>query len=325
MQMVAPPRCSSRRQLHHRFAVFRVEVTGRFVRQQDRRLAGDGAGHGDALLLTARELRRQVLGAMRHADALERGVGALAALGRLHAAIDQRQLDVLEHGEVANQVEALEDEPDLAVADARALRQREVRDLVAVQHVRAFGRRVQQSEDRQQRRLAAARWAGNGDVFALRDFEVDTGQGVGFYFIRVEHLLDAIEANQGLRGSVHRRLLNQAVRLSGPQAISFQLSQPNAFELIPGRHVGEHDLIALRQAAKDLNRVHRAAAQLDLRAGRFAGGVELEEAHRALFLAERRAPHKQDVIQALEFNRAVDAEVGPRTARQLALERDVHR
>src|SRR6188474_2668661 len=39
-------------ELHHRFAVFRVEVTGRFVRQQDRRLAGDGAGHGDALLLT---------------------------------------------------------------------------------------------------------------------------------------------------------------------------------------------------------------------------------------------------------------------------------
>ena len=53
--------------------------------------------------------------------------------------------------------------------------------------------------------------------------------------------------------------------------------------------------------------------------------VELEEADRALFLAERRAPDKQDVIQALEFNRAVDAEVGPRTARQLALERDVDR
>ena len=52
--------------------------------------------------------------------------------------------------------------------------------------------------------------------------------------------------------------------------------------------------------------------------------VELEEADRALFLAERRTPNEQDVIQALEFNRAVDAEVGPRTARQLALERDVH-
>ncbi len=53
--------------------------------------------------------------------------------------------------------------------------------------------------------------------------------------------------------------------------------------------------------------------------------VELEQADRALFLAERRAPDEQDVVQALEFNRAVDAEVGPRAARQLALERDVHR
>src|SRR6185503_8382697 len=40
-------------QLHHCFAILRVEVTGRFVREQNRRLAGDGAGHGDALLLTA--------------------------------------------------------------------------------------------------------------------------------------------------------------------------------------------------------------------------------------------------------------------------------
>jgi hypothetical protein len=36
-------------------------------------------------------------------------------------AIGQRQLDVLEHGQVADQVEGLEDEADLAVADAGAL------------------------------------------------------------------------------------------------------------------------------------------------------------------------------------------------------------
>ena len=40
----------------------------------------------------------------------------LPALGRLHAAVGERQLDVLEHRQVADQVEALEDEADLAVA-----------------------------------------------------------------------------------------------------------------------------------------------------------------------------------------------------------------
>ena len=39
-----------------------------------------------------------------------------APLGRLHPAVGQRQLDVLEHGQVADQVEALKDEPDLPVA-----------------------------------------------------------------------------------------------------------------------------------------------------------------------------------------------------------------
>ena len=59
-------------EVHHRFAVLRVEVTRRLVGEEDGRLAGDGAGHGDTLLLTAGELCRIVVRAMRHPDALER-------------------------------------------------------------------------------------------------------------------------------------------------------------------------------------------------------------------------------------------------------------
>src|SRR5512146_3476544 len=44
-------------QLHHRFAVRGVEIPGRLVGEQDRRVSGYRAGHGDALLLAARELR----------------------------------------------------------------------------------------------------------------------------------------------------------------------------------------------------------------------------------------------------------------------------
>ena len=40
-------------QVHDRFAVLRVEVPRRLVRQQDRGLSADGAGHGHTLLLTA--------------------------------------------------------------------------------------------------------------------------------------------------------------------------------------------------------------------------------------------------------------------------------
>jgi hypothetical protein len=58
--------------------------------------------------------------------------------------------------QVANQVEALEDEPDLAVAHPRPLRQRQLGHRLIVQRVGAVGRRVEQAENREQRGLAAA-------------------------------------------------------------------------------------------------------------------------------------------------------------------------
>src|SRR6266404_5330231 len=59
-------------QIHHRFPVAGVEIAGRFVRKQNCRPAGECARDGDALLLTARKLARQMFGAMRHSHAVER-------------------------------------------------------------------------------------------------------------------------------------------------------------------------------------------------------------------------------------------------------------
>ena len=58
-------------QMHDRFAVVRIEVTGRLVRQENRWSAGESAGNCDTLLLTAGELTRQVFRPMRHAYALQ--------------------------------------------------------------------------------------------------------------------------------------------------------------------------------------------------------------------------------------------------------------
>src|SRR4029077_10321326 len=116
--------------------------------EQDDRFAGDGARDGDALLLAARELAWQMFGAVRHADALERLLHSLPPLGRPHAAVSERQLDVFKHREVADQIEALEDEPDLAIAEPRAFPRLEVGHLPAVQRIRSAGRGVEQAEDR---------------------------------------------------------------------------------------------------------------------------------------------------------------------------------
>src|SRR5687767_3512343 len=135
---------------------------------------------------------------MRHADALECRRHTLPPLGRPHAAIRERQFDVLVDCQVANQVEALEDEADLTVADPGALRQRQRRDGITLQQIRAFARRVEQPEDRQQRRLATSGWSGDRDVLTLVDFNVDVVERVGFDFVREEHLFHAFESDECL-------------------------------------------------------------------------------------------------------------------------------
>ena len=191
-------------QLHHRFAALGIEVPGRLVGQQDDRLAGDRPRDGDALLLPARQLAGQVFRAMRHADAFERFGDALPPLVRAHPAIGQRQLHVLEHREIADQVEALEDEPDFAIADARALRGRQLRDRPAVQPVRTRRRRVEQAENRQQRRLAAARRTGNRDIFASGDLEAHVRQRVRLHLLGREHLRQVLELDDGRQRIRHQ-------------------------------------------------------------------------------------------------------------------------
>jgi hypothetical protein len=200
MQIVAPPRCSSRRQLHHRLAVRRVEVTRRLVGEKDHWIASHGARHGDTLLLTAGELRGIVLHAVRHPDALERVLHARLALRGRHAAVRERQLDVLVDREIADEVERLEDEADLPVANARAISRRELADRLATQDVAAVARRIEQAEDREQRRLAAAGRARDRDVLAGANFEMNVREGVRLDLIGVKDLLDPFHLDQRFAG-----------------------------------------------------------------------------------------------------------------------------
>src|SRR5258707_520607 len=145
-------------QIHDRFAVSRIEVAGRFVSQEDGRFTGEGARDSDALLLAAGELAREMFGAMGHADAFECFVDESFAFARRHPAIGQRQLDVLVDGQVADEIKALEDETNLAVPNARALGEGEVRDFAALERVAAVRWSVEQSEDREQGGFSAPGW-----------------------------------------------------------------------------------------------------------------------------------------------------------------------
>src|SRR5580658_6226159 len=122
--------------MHHRFAIFRVQVACGLVGEKNRRRAGKRAGYGHTLLLTTGELRRIVSHPVSHVDALKRIFDTPLALNRRHSgAIGERQLDILFHGKVADEIEALEDETDLLVADARSIAKAQILDWLIVEQI----------------------------------------------------------------------------------------------------------------------------------------------------------------------------------------------
>src|SRR5262249_4240431 len=92
---------------------------------------------------------------VKHADALERLVHRSLALDRRHAAVDERELDVAEHVEIADEIEGLEDEPDRARPDSSALSLAEARHGLPRQHIAPLDGRVEEAENRKKRGLPA--------------------------------------------------------------------------------------------------------------------------------------------------------------------------
>ncbi len=147
---------------------------------------------------------------MRHADTLESFSGAFLSLGRTHSAIGQREFNVLVNRKVADQVETLENEPDFPVSDPRSFRKRKVFDGMVIENVLTVGRRIEQTENREKSRLAAARGSGNGNIFTLFNVQVNTGECVCFDLVCVENLLYIREVNQG-PVRTHHSLLTKIV------------------------------------------------------------------------------------------------------------------
>ena len=115
--MVLPSRWSSREEVHDLDRRLAVERAGGLVGEDQRRLVDERARDGHALLLTARELARQVPAAVGEPDALEDLARPGALLAPTASLDGQRQRDVLERRQVRHEVERLEDEPEVLAAE----------------------------------------------------------------------------------------------------------------------------------------------------------------------------------------------------------------
>ncbi len=148
-------------QLEDRHTRAEVELARRFVGEQDRVAGGQRARDGDALLLAAGELEREVVHPPPEPDLLEHLAGDVArTMPPGHVGTE---LHVLERGQSREQVEALEHEAHRVTPDLEARRPRRVRDVATGDAHAAGRRRVERADHVEQRRLAAPRRAQDDD------------------------------------------------------------------------------------------------------------------------------------------------------------------
>ncbi|MCY1235436.1 hypothetical protein D9M72_480520 [compost metagenome] len=155
-------------QRDHRLAGGRVEAAGRLVGKQDVRARDERACQRHALLLAARQRARIVAQARIQADALQHVHRALAHLRRFTAQL-QWQHHVFQRGQVPHQLERLEHKADMPAPQRRALVLVQCIQILPVQAHRARAGQVQPGQQPQQRRLARAGGAHDGQRFARRD------------------------------------------------------------------------------------------------------------------------------------------------------------
>jgi len=144
-----------------------VEGGERLVEQQHRRFGDDGARERDPLLLSARERARQTVGKVRHLHRLERGLHPRYDLGPGGAPGAQPVGDVLGDRHVREERIVLEHHADPAVT------RRQMVHRLPIEQDTSGARPEKPGDGAEQRGLAAAGGAEQGDEFARLYCEVD--------------------------------------------------------------------------------------------------------------------------------------------------------
>jgi hypothetical protein len=191
-------------QVEHRVGRLRVEIAARLVGQHERRRHREGARNRDSLLLTPRQVVRLVMRTIGEAHLREEPAGRFAhrsigASVRRH----HRHHDVLERGELGQQIVVLEDEADRAAAQLRPLRFVEPRRGCTGDPHFARRRSIEQAHHVQERALARSRRADQRRELATIERQVDSVQHLELGW-RAEGigLVHAVEAKD--RRLVHR-------------------------------------------------------------------------------------------------------------------------
>src|SRR3546814_12200956 len=135
-------------------------MAGRLVGEYQRRAVRKGAGDVDALMRSARKLRRIMRETMTKADVGQLRLGPLARI--LHSREFERRGDVFQRGHRRQEAKSLEHHPDPAPAGAGERVLVHGREILSRYRERSRTRALQARKHRHQRRLARAGRAQHG-------------------------------------------------------------------------------------------------------------------------------------------------------------------
>ena len=170
-----------------------VEVSGRLVSDQDRRVRRDRARERDALLLAARSLSRIVRQPAAEAD------GDQLALGARRGVVDTRKFkrhgDILQRRHGRNEMKGLKDDADILAAEARQRVFVELAQVLAGHHDRAGVGLFQPGHHHQQSGFARSGRAKQCDCFAAPYIEIDIVEDVNAGRAAAERQIDSAQRN----------------------------------------------------------------------------------------------------------------------------------
>ncbi len=195
-------------------AMARVEVPRGLVGEKQTRAGDETARDRGPLHLTAGKLVGMRLAAFGEINAIEEL--ARAKVGVLLSIQKPRQFDVLADRQMRQQVEKLEHHADFAAAIERQFALGESSDVASADPDRPGGRTVDSRDEVEERRLAAPRWADDGEELAGGDREVDRVEGDDRPHSRID-LRDPLADDRGRR----RRRRARIRRRHAPEDIGY--------------------------------------------------------------------------------------------------------
>jgi hypothetical protein len=157
-------------------AGFAIQVAGRLIGQQQRRLRSECAGERHALLLTAGKLAGIMGGAVLQPNRFQPCGGAVESVGE--TCEFQRDRDILQRRHGRDQVERLEHDADMVAAEARQPVLIQPAQIMAGDIDKPAGRALQPGHDHHHGGLAGPRRSDHTDGFAAPDRQVDATQDV---------------------------------------------------------------------------------------------------------------------------------------------------